>query len=61
MATSLPKNLKSRALEIEKNNLIKQLQRLLAQLQNPELTPEQLEQVKVELAEYQKRYHALGF
>lgn len=54
-------DLKARALEIEKNKLIEQLQRLLSRLENPDLTPEQLEKVKADLAECQKRYHALGF
>jgi hypothetical protein len=53
-------NLKARALEIQKNTLLKQLQKLLAQLENPLLTAPQLEQVKKDLALAQKKYNDLG-
>lgn len=54
-------NLKAKADEIQKSNLLKQLQRLLAQLENPKLTQEQLDRIKADVAACQEKYKALGY
>lgn len=38
-----------------------ELQKLLAQLENPQLTREQLDKLQAEVADCQKRYVTLGY
>lgn len=56
-----PINLKARAQDIQRRKLLAELQTLLAQLENPNLTQEQLDRIKREVAECQKRYEELGY
>jgi hypothetical protein len=54
-------DLKARSQDIQRRKLMAELQRLLAQLENPELTIDQLDRIKQEVGECQKRYAALGY
>jgi hypothetical protein len=54
------KNPRQRFLEITRDNLIKRLESLLAKLDNPQLTREQLDAVKAEVASVQEQISKLG-
>jgi hypothetical protein len=54
-------DLKARAQEIQRQTLLAELQSLLSKLENPALTREQLDELKLKVAECQKRYAELGY
>lgn len=54
-------NAKLKYLEIQRKALLAELQKLNSRISNPELTQEQLDTVKSQLAECQKKFQALGF
>lgn len=54
-------NPKDKYLEIQKAALLGQLERLLSRLENPQLTREQLDSIKQEALDCQKRLQELGF
>jgi hypothetical protein len=61
MSASHIKNPAAKHKDIQRQALMAELQKLLAQLENPQLTREQLDQLKWDVADCQKRYVALGY
>lgn len=54
-------NPKSKFLEIQRKALLGELSILLSKIENPNLTHEQLEEVKRDVAECQRRLKEFGF
>jgi hypothetical protein len=56
----MPINAKEKFLDIQRKNLLERLESLLSKLDNPNMTQQQLDEIKAEVMECQEKIQSLG-